>query len=351
MKRKIIVFAAVSALVASIGATATAASVARSAELEDIDAASFDGLTGDRIQVRGFADGTVEQKPYLPGTGFGLWTAIPGSVAVGKGDLASIAVAPLDGYLGARIFVRGFEDGSVEQNFYLPMVGYTGWRDVPDSTAMAVGGDLESIALVVYDGFFGPRVFLAAFDDGTVFQNIYTPGHGYTGWHELPKEDHGGDGGGKGGGELAALAADALDGFAGARIFVKAFEDGDVLQNIYTPTHGYTGWHDVPKPDLGDGGELESVDVKVLGGGVRLFVIGCVDGRVLQNIYTPTDGFTGWNDVPGATPEGSDLQAVTVVPLDGLFGDRIFYRGFEDGLVEQNVYRPGLGYTGWIALP
>ena len=77
-------------------------------------------------------------------------------------------------------------DGGQDYAIYDPWDGFTGWdrvtrTDNPDDK------ELKSCSIeYIGTGFFGERIFLRGFANGTVEQATYDPENGQSRWTELP---------------------------------------------------------------------------------------------------------------------------------------------------------------------
>lgn len=279
-------------------------------------------------------------------------------------ELETIDVAVIDAASGERVYVRGFDDGFVEHKFYTPQDGYSDWVEVPDPAFECIEeDDLESVEAFAFTD--GSILYVRGFESGLVQQNVYTPWDGWTGWVELAHPD---DENGKPEppnleeeedlGDLDSIDVELMgnDIFA-PRIFVRGFEDGYYEQCVYTPTDGFSGWSEIPgMPDLfavadNIDDELESIQVTPMGGlhDPRIFVAGFrSSGRLYQNIYTPGEGFTGWKRVRGQTAAASSNSQISSVDVQYLGDGVILYvRGRTNGNVQQNFFTPEDGFLGW----
>jgi hypothetical protein len=220
----------------------------------------------------------------------GLWSATAAPPTGDHQHRRAAGSAEVDVYAGPGA------NRSLEQDSTLPLGDQRRRRHIPEDSA-AFFTSLEDIAVAI-DPMSGNRVFVCGFDDdaGTVMQNTYMIGQGYLGWTLVPGANEGTSG-------FGTMEGVALHCFtAGARIYMRAFGDGTVQHNTYTPQLGFTGWSTVPDPnDVEPIASLEAISLRVLGEQIsspRIITRGLDNGTVQQNIFTPQQGWTGWTDLP-----------------------------------------------------
>jgi hypothetical protein len=205
-----------------------------------------------------------------------------------------------------EVFIRG-NNNRVFVNALIP--GPQGWFEVPPGGGLTI----SEPAAVIHNGVL--KLFVRAVDNG-IWENQFTAGTGWSGWHPVEGE------GQTLSGPTAVVHNNTL------KLFIRGLNNG-----IFENRLDGRGWN-----ELDGGGQTISTPAAVVHMGIlKLFIRG-LDNGIWENQFRVGSGWSGWNFIGGSTLAGPSA----LVDKGKL---KLFVTGLDDTLFE-NDFENG-GFTGW----
>ncbi len=235
------------------------------------------------------------------------------------------SVMPFDSADGARIC------GAPDMTSSGPSGGNGTWSGTPftgQNCGSSYTGDRHPVAFTAADGSL--NVF--ANSSGDLYQNVWSPSSGWTGWINRSSA-----GGGFTGSPFELTAAD------GSLNFFEYSVNGHLWQNVWSSSGGWTGWIDrgvVSGGFVGSPSALVNTD-----GSLNVFGVGA-NGHLYQQVWSSSGGWSGWID-RGYAGSGLTGSPYALIVADGSLNVIV---SAANGHVYDNVWSSSGGWTGLIDL-
>lgn len=273
---------------------------------------------GEYVQVGSTPPGTPSSPAASPGSTYGPPMPSAGSSALPAAPPLAGGPAVSDPIFGSTEVYAVGSDGSLQQDAYKPGSGWS-W--------LGLGGNITGTPSAVYDPATNDMEVYATGVNGALYQIAYRPGSGWSSWVNL-------------GGDITGSPKAIFDENNGDMEVYATGANGALYEIAYRPGSGWTSWINL-------GGDITGnpsvVADPAADGHIEVYATS-VTSHLYQISYVPGSGWTTWLNL-GSTITGS--PSAVYDPNDGTMQ---VYATAASGAVYQIVYQPGSGWSGWLNL-